>query len=61
MNEQFKFGDKVENIDGDYTFDGEIVVAFRKISGAVRYVVEDDRGALHIYSEKNLRKKDLTK
>ena len=27
---------------------------FSKLSGVIRLVVEDDRGILHIYSEKNL-------
>jgi hypothetical protein len=27
---------------------------FAKLSGARRYVVEDDRGVLHIYSDRNL-------
>lgn len=47
--------DRVEKVGGDYTFVGVIVAKFHKISGAVRFVVEDDRGVLHIYSEKNLR------
>lgn len=47
--------DKVEKVGGDYTFIGTIVSVFPKISGAIRFVVEDDRGVLHIYSEKNLR------
>ena len=46
-------GDKVEKIGGDYQFKGQIVAAFKKISGVKRYVVEDDRGVLHIFSEKN--------
>lgn len=47
-------GDKVSKTGGDYHFDGTIVSEFRKISGLIRYVVEDDRGVLHIYSAKNL-------
>lgn len=47
--------DKVEKIGGDYTFVGHIVAVFQKLSGQVRYVVEDDRGVLHIYSYKNLK------
>jgi hypothetical protein len=54
---KFKVGDNVEKIGGDYQFIGIVVSAFTKISGAVRYVVEDDRGVLHIYSEKNLEKR----
>ena len=48
-------GDLVEKVGGDYTFIGKIVAAFRKLSGERRFVVEDDRGVLHIYSAKNLR------
>jgi hypothetical protein len=47
-------GDIVHKVGGDYRFDGVIVSVFPKLSGAIRYVVEDDRGVLHIYSEKNL-------
>jgi hypothetical protein len=57
-DEEFEFarGDKVEKVGGDYRFEGQVVAAFRKLSGAPRYVVEDDRGVLHVYSAKNLRK-----
>lgn len=48
-------GDKVEKVGGDYTFVSIIVSRFQKLSGAERFVVEDDRGVLHVYSEKNLR------
>jgi hypothetical protein len=51
----FTVGDKVEKIGGDYTFAGTVVSVFPKLSGAIRLVVEDDRGVLHVYSEKNLR------
>lgn len=51
----FKVGDKVEKVGGDYTFQGIVVSAFKKLSGLVRFVVEDDRGTLHVYSEKNLK------
>lgn len=50
----FNVGDLVKKITGDYTFEGVVVASFEKINGIVRYVVEDDRGALHIYSAKNL-------
>lgn len=50
-----KVGDKVSKVGGDYRFDGVIVAVFNKLSGAERIVVEDDRGVLHIYSEKNLK------
>lgn len=52
---EFKKGDKVEKVGGDYTFPGTVIGVSQKLSGAIRYDVEDDRGAIHIYSEKNLR------
>jgi hypothetical protein len=51
---KFIVGDKVQKVGGDYTFVGVVVSVFWKRSGQVRYVVEDDRGILHIFSEKNL-------
>lgn len=51
----FKIGDHVEKVGGDYTFVGVVVAAFEKLSGAERFVVEDDRGVLHVYSAKILR------
>ena len=54
MTTKFKKGDTVEKVGGDYTFVGVVVCVFEKLSGAIRFVVEDDRGVLHIYSEKNL-------
>ena len=48
-------GDEVEKVGGDYTFAGVIVAKFNKLSGVERFVVEDDRGVLHVYSEKNLK------
>jgi len=50
----FKVGDSVYKIGGDYTFEGVVVAAFKKLSGAERFVVEDDRGVLHVFSEKVL-------
>ena len=60
MSEEFNVGDYVGKVGGDYRFDGVIVSKFTKLSGAVRYVVEDDRGVLHIYSAKNLARKTPT-
>jgi len=55
MESQFKAGDKVQKVGGDYIFVGHVVSVFPKVSGAVRMVVEDDRGVLHVYSEKVLK------
>jgi len=52
----FQVGDVVIKIGGDYTFEGIVVSAFWKVSGAHRYVVENKNGILHIFSEKNLMK-----
>ena len=57
-NNTFKVNDKVSKVGGDYKFDGTIVSLFPKLSGAIRVVVEDDRGVLHVYSEKNLKLRD---
>lgn len=56
MNSRFNVGDSVSKVGGDYRFDGIVRAVFTKGSGVIRLVVEDDRGILHIYSEKNLQK-----
>lgn len=53
--EVYLVGDIVEKVGGDYTFQGTVVAAFKKLSGTKRYVVEDDRGVLHVYSSKVLK------
>ncbi len=53
---RFDVGDHVRKVGGDYQFVGIIVAAFLKVSGARRLVVEDDRGILHIFSDKNLER-----
>lgn len=50
--------DLVSKVGGDYTFDGTVVAAFRKLNGIWRYVVQDDRGILHIFSGPNLQKRN---
>jgi len=52
---EFKVGDQVEKVGGDYQFKGTVVSVFKKLSEKIRYVVEDDRGVLHVYSAKNLK------
>ena len=52
-----KEGDRVEKEGGDYRFEGIIVSKFQKTSGATRFVVENQDGILHIFSEKNLKPK----
>lgn len=58
VNANFPKGTAVSKVGGDYRFDGVVVSVFQKLSGMIRYVVEDDRGVLHIYSEKNLTGRD---
>lgn len=53
---RIEVGDDVTKVTGDYSFDGVVRSTFEKGSGERRLVVEDDRGALHIYSDKNLRR-----
>lgn len=55
-----RVGDLVEKVGGDYTFIGVVVASFRKKTGARRYVVEDDRGVLHVYSANSLRQRSDT-
>ena len=51
----YNVGDIVEKVGGHYTFVGTVVAAFQKLSGVDRYVVEDDRGVLHVYNAKILK------
>lgn len=51
---ELQVGDIVEKTSGDYRFKGEIVAAFPKKGGQRRFVVEDDRGLLFIFSPKQL-------
>lgn len=51
---KFRIGCRVEKTGGDYYFLGRVVVVFPKLSGKLRYVVENDAGILHIFSEANL-------
>lgn len=57
MSDEFRVRDIVSKVGGDYRFDGMIVAVFHKVSGAVRYVVEDDRGVLHIFRAEQLRRR----
>lgn len=54
--ESRRFGlcERVAKRSGDYTFEGEIVGIFRKKGGAIRVVVEDDRGLLFIFNQNQL-------
>lgn len=48
-------GDMVEKIGGDYYFKGTIVAVFKKLSGKIRVVVDNEDGILHVFSENQLR------
>jgi len=54
-----KVGDKVEKVGGDYQFSGTVVAKFKKLTGKVRLVVEDDRGLLFMFNEKSLEVQPL--
>lgn len=50
-------GDRVRKSGGDYTFEGKVVTVFQKRidhGGALRCVVEDDRGLLFIFKPSQL-------
>lgn len=47
-------GDKVKKTGGDYFYSGVIVGVIHKQRGAIRYVVEDDRGMLFIFRAEQL-------
>jgi hypothetical protein len=51
---KYQIGDYVIKEAGDYRFEGRIVSAFEKLSGAERYVVENSDGMLFIFSEGQL-------
>ena len=50
VHEHLNRGTKVRKSSGDYHLDATIVVQFEKLSGQVRYVIEDDRGLLLIWN-----------
>jgi len=61
MNGFFQQGDKVEKVKG-YKWPGVIVSVFTTLEGKVRYVVEctvpEVKGALHIYSEAQIERRN---
>lgn len=54
LHANFKIGERVDKVGGDYRFQGHVVGAFEKRAGQIRYAVENQDQILHIYSEKNL-------
>ena len=59
----FKIGDYVKKITGEYQIYGTVVSVFKKIDGATRLVVEhkaEGGGSfLHIYGPNNLKLADI--
>lgn len=53
---ELKVRDLVSKVGSDYHFDGMVVSVFHKVSGAMRYVVEDDRGMLLIFRREQLQR-----
>lgn len=51
---KYTTGDLVQKLSGDYRFQGRVVSAFRKLSGEVRYVVENADGMLFLFNEGQL-------
>lgn len=58
MIETLKIGDAVRN--GDYRIDGYVQGIITKRSGEIRYAVEDDRGGLFIFNERQLERRGET-
>lgn len=58
LNFKFNLGQRVEKVKG-YKWPGVVVAQFTNINGDIRYVVEctveSVEGALHIYSEHDLK------
>lgn len=52
---RFCIGDAVIKTSGDYTYQGVVVARFKKLSGLIRYVVEDNRGLLFIFNDNSLQ------
>ena len=52
---KYEIGDRVAKLSGDYRYRGVVVSIFRKRSGVVRYVVENDDGMLFIFNEGQLQ------
>jgi len=61
MLPKFKIEDKVEKVNG-YKWPGVVVSVFTTLEGKVRYVVEctvpEVAGALHIYSEAQIERRN---
>jgi hypothetical protein len=56
-DKSFEVGEPVRKVGGDDRFEGVVVARFIKLSGLVRYVVEDDRGVLFIFGPGHLERR----
>ncbi len=54
MANKFDRGHKFKKTSGDYTFEGTVLCVIEKLSGAIRYAVEDDRGLILIMNERQI-------
>lgn len=54
---ELNVGDSVYKVGGGYRFEGVVVAKFQKLSGQIRYVVENREGLLFISSNYNLEPK----
>jgi hypothetical protein len=61
MSSMYEVGDPVWKTGGDYSFKGEVRGVIYKKSGAIRYVVEDDRGLLLILDAGQLISRERSK
>ena len=51
---KFKLGEKVRKTSVGYQFSGVVTGIFEKLTGVVRYAVENQDGITHIFNEKSL-------
>lgn len=51
---KFERGHKFTKTSGDYTFEGTVLCGIEKLSGEIRYAVEDDRGLILIMNERQI-------
>lgn len=56
MTPLYSIRDSVIKDSGDYRFAGKVVAVFQKLSGAWRYVVENDAGILMILNETQIQR-----
>ncbi len=60
MMPELRVGDPVSKPIG-YRFDGIVLAVFPNLSGAMRYVVENEDGIIHIFNRNQLATRTLKK